>query len=103
MMVMESAIIAIIKIFRTEQCLLLYSIYDEITYDRINISEMCNENIIMEKYLLELSTKNNTIIEFLLNQNINVFNREEPFFTDICFHFDTINKKDVPLKDRIKE
>ena len=39
----------------------------------------------------------------LLGQNINLFDTKDPFFNDICFHFDSINGKDVPLNVRIKE
>ena len=38
---------------------------------------------------------------FLTNQNIDIFNLSGEFYTDICFHFESPNGKDVPLKDRI--
>ena len=37
----------------------------------------------------------------LISQGINIFNSSSPFFNDICFHFESPNGKDVPLKERI--
>ena len=38
----------------------------------------------------------------LKEQGINIFDLNDPFFTDTCFYFDNPLKKDVPLSDRIK-
>ena len=38
----------------------------------------------------------------MANQDINIFNLSDAFYTDICYHFDSPNGKDVPLGDRIK-
>ena len=42
-------------------------------------------------------------ILFLTGQNIDIFNLSGGFYTDICYHFESPNGKDIPLKDRIKE
>ena len=42
-----------------------------------------------------------TSILILTDQNINVFNLSDEFFTDICYCFESPNGKDIPLKDRI--
>ena len=42
-------------------------------------------------------------LKFLISQNINIFNLESDFYTDICYNFESpIDGKDIALKDRIK-
>jgi len=38
---------------------------------------------------------------FLSQQNIDIFNLSNKFFNDICYHFESPNGKDIPLKERI--
>ena len=38
---------------------------------------------------------------YLTQQNIDIFNLSNEFYTDICYHFDSPNGKDVPFQDRI--
>ena len=50
--------------------------------------------------------KNNTyynIQSSLTSQGINVFDINDPFYTDICYDFDNKLKKDIPLNDRIAD
>ena len=37
----------------------------------------------------------------MIKQDINIFNLSDPFYTDICFPFDSPINKDITLKDRI--
>ena len=49
--------------------------------------------------------KNDTYYETqtsLTSQGINIFDINDPFYTDICYDFDNPMKKDIPLNDRIK-
>ena len=49
--------------------------------------------------------KNNTyynIQSSLTSQGINVFDINDPFYTDICYDFDNKLKKDIPLNDRMQ-
>ena len=39
----------------------------------------------------------------LTSQGINIFDLNDPFYTDICYDFDNPLKKDIPLNDRIKD
>ena len=39
----------------------------------------------------------------LLEQGINIFDLDDPFFNDICYDFENPLKKDIALSDRIKE
>ena len=38
----------------------------------------------------------------LINQNINIFDPEDDFYTDLCFYFISPIKKDISLKDRLE-
>ncbi len=72
---------------------------------RIDIEEICKDDTIVVKEKV-LDKLNNTDLDYnsmiyLTDQNIDIFNLSNEFYTDICFHFDSPNKKDVPLKDRI--
>ena len=42
-----------------------------------------------------------SLIQYLTDQNIDIFNKTHDFYTDICFHFDSPIDKDIALKDRI--
>ena len=49
------------------------------------------------------NTENIESLEELTKQGIDIFNPENDFYTDLCFHFKSpINGKDIPVKDRIK-
>ena len=39
----------------------------------------------------------------MASQGINIFDINDPFYTDICYEFDNPLKKDIPLNDRIKD
>ena len=41
-------------------------------------------------------------VQYLSQQNIDVFNLSCDFYIDLCYYFDSPIKKDVALKDRIK-
>ncbi len=43
-----------------------------------------------------------TSLQLLKEQQINIFDSNDIFYTDICFHFDSPNGKDATLQDRIK-
>ena len=65
--------------------------------------------VIVDRKILEsLSSKlskNDTNYETqtsLTSQGINIFDLNDPFYTDICYDFDNPLKKDIPLNDRIK-
>ena len=41
-------------------------------------------------------------VQYLSQQNTDVFNLSSDFYIDLCYYFDSPIKKDVALKDRIK-
>ena len=83
-----------------------YSFYHPETGEKINNEIICKDDVITVKGNLVNQINNSGIkldsLLFLTNQDINVFNIDDIFYTDICYHFESPNGKDVPLKDRIK-
>jgi len=82
-----------------------FQIYDPITFEKIPYEEICeNYSAIIQENLLQKinsSSLNINSILFLTKQNIDVFNLSSPFYIDICYSFETYNKKDIALKDRV--
>ena len=79
----------------------LYEVFEPKNGKKIDIESICpnytiliNENIL--NYLFNKFSKN-----LLSEQKIDIFNLSGPFYTDICYHFESPVKKDIPLKDRI--
>ena len=67
---------------------------------------MCKDEevTIKESILSHLNNSNadfNSVL-FLAQQNINIFNLSDEFYTNICYNYVSPNGKDVPLSDRIK-
>ena len=82
-----------------------YFFYHPITGVKIDVATMCKEEEVVVKESV-LSQLNNSKVDldsalFLAEQNIDIFNLSEAFYTDICFHFESPNGKDIPLKDRV--
>ena len=79
--------------------------YHPETGDKIDVNPLCENNKVIIKNSI-LPQLNNSIIDresifALVGQEINIFNINDAFYTDICFHFLSPNGKDIPLKDRI--
>jgi len=102
----DSLIVALIeKINEQKQSSIFYSFYHPITGEKIDASIICKDDGVMitESVLIQLNNSNVDMDStlFLAQQNINIFNISDEFYTNICFNFESPNGKDVPLKDRI--
>ena len=87
------------------QSISIFYFYSPRTGQRIDIATICKDDTVTVKKSLtdELNNTNldlNSML-YLTDQNIDIFNLSGEFYTDICFHFESPNGKDVPLKDRI--
>ena len=84
-----------------------YSFYHPISGEKLDAENICkDDSIIVEENLNSLLNENNSNYEFqksLTNQGINIFDQNDPFYTDICYDFDNPIKRDIPLNDRIKD
>ena len=83
-----------------------YSFYHPKTGEKLDAENICKDEEIIIKASV-LSQLNNSDVDmdsvlYLTQQNIDIFNLSDSFYTDICYHFDSPNGKDVPLQDRIK-
>ena len=83
-----------------------FSFYHPETGEKIIVEEICKDEEVIVKSSL-LSELNNSNVEinsilFLTQQDINIFNLSDEFYTDICYPFESPNGKDIPLSDRIK-
>ncbi len=76
------------------------------TGQKLDAEEICKEDeIVVEENILSILEEHNLDYEslaFLTKQNIDIFDSESAFYTDICFPFDSPNNRDVTLEDRFK-
>ena len=84
-----------------------YSFYHPLSGVKLDAEKICkNETITVVESLTAVLNKNNTNYATqtsLTSQGINIFDINDPFYTDICYDFDNPLKKDIPLNDRIKD
>ena len=86
--------------------MLSFSMYEPNTGEKMPLNNICindtfsvNENLLFK---LDNSTDLDKL-KFLTDQNIDIFDLESDFYTDICYTFESpIDGKDISLKDRIK-
>ena len=83
-----------------------YSLYDPISGKKLNGEAICNqERIVIEKnmsyFFTGISDDDYNEMKSLIDQGINLFDPNDPFFNDVCFHFESPSKRDITLKDRI--
>ena len=103
----SNLIILIIEKLINGNPIILYSFYNPYTGEKILASDECkNDEIVVNENIISIlkSTEIN-IDNFikLAQQNIDIFSLNSDFFTDICFHYESPNGKDITLQDRIKE
>ena len=82
-----------------------FYVYSPYNGNKLDIKNICEkEGIKVEENIeIKISDKNQFIhIQYLSQQNIDVFNLSSDFYTDICYYFDSPINKDIALKDRIK-
>ena len=82
-----------------------YAFFNPKTGEKLPTKEICKDEeiIIKESVISQLNNSAfdlNSIL-FLTQQNINIFNLSDEFYTNICYNFESPNGKDVPLRDRI--
>jgi len=82
-----------------------YAFYNPITGEKLDSETLCKEETILVKEniksLLNESVQDIDSILFLTDQKIDVFNKSCEFYTNLCYHFESPNNKDVALRDRL--
>ena len=80
--------------------------YHPETGNKIDYEALCKDEEVVIKESVLSQLKNTSLdlnsLLYLTNQNIDIFNLSDAFFTDLCYHFDSPNGKDAPLSERIK-
>ena len=79
-----------------------YKVFDSITCKELDLSICHTKNIYteiyMDRYFSESEIQKSK--NMYLNKDINVYDRDDPFFADICYQYTYDNDKDMTLKDR---
>jgi hypothetical protein len=102
----EDLVITVVDKKNTNNPSSSYSFFHPKSGIKLDAKTICkDDNIKIHENMLEFLDENNKYYEgqiHLLNQGINLFDMNDPFYNDICFDFDNPLKKDIPLKFRIK-
>ena len=84
-----------------------FSLFHPKTGEKLDGITICQNDVItVHENLYSLLNENDTNYESLIdliNQNINIFDPEDDFYTDLCFYFISPIKKDIPVRDRLEE
>ena len=84
-----------------------YSFFHPISGIKLEVGDICeNKTIQIKENLLSMLDEKNENYELqtaLTKQGINIFDINDPYYKDICYDFDNPKKRDMALKDRVKE
>ena len=76
-----------------------YEVYDPVTLKQLNLS-ICEETSIDLYIPITLSNKTQSLYDSLKESGYDLFNENDPFYTDICTPYESENGTDVLLSDR---
>ena len=103
----ENLIIAIAEKKLKNNPSTFYLFFHPETGIKLDIGDICqNKSIKINENLDELLDEKSDKYELqkaLTKQGINIFDINDPYYKDICYDFDNPKKRDIALKDRIKE
>ena len=102
----EELIIGLVeRLYNQKNSQISYYFYHPITGEKLDVDTICKEEeiIIKKDVISQLNSSTNNLYSLLLltEQNINIFDLSSKIYTDICYHFETPNGKDIPLSERI--
>ena len=85
----------------------LFTFFHPKSGEKLDSETICkNESITLEENLNEILDETSQYYSTqisLTEQGINIFDPNDPFFTDICYDFDNPLKRDIPLGSRIQD
>ena len=83
-----------------------YSLYNPNDGTKLDAATICaDEEIVVEENVLDILEESGINYEnmlYLTDQNIDVFDSTSPFYTDICYEFESPNDRDITLEDRLE-
>ena len=98
----KDLIIAVIDIVNDNNPVTSFGFFHPETGEKLDANKSCSDkNIIMYENLLSL-LNDPLALKLLEDQKINIFDLNDAFYHDICFHFKSPNGKDATLQDRMK-
>ena len=102
----QDLIVMIMNIYNNNSYIKVeYKVFDSITCEELDLSNCTKKNIFteinMETYFDDYNIRKSE--NMYLNKDINVYDRDHPFFTDICYQYTTEQGHDMILEDRVNE
>ena len=101
----EDLVIVIVDKLGQNNPTTLYSFYHPKSGEKLDAENICkNISITVKENLYSLLDETNPNYDKMISltgQNINIFDLNDPFYTDLCYEFESPINKDIPLKDRI--
>ena len=102
----EDLVITVVDKKNTNNPSSSYSFFHPKSGIKLDAENICKDDVIVVKEnLTTILNTNDTKYELqssLTDQGINIFDANDPFYTDLCFDYDNPKKRDMPLSDRIK-
>ena len=99
----RNIIVTLIDIYRQYQSpYTYYNFYHPETGVKLNAKEICYNSKVNKMFkVLSFDMDDKVAKKNLLSQGVDLFNSSSRFFSDLCYHYDSPNGKDIPLKERI--
>ena len=102
----EELVITVVDKVNTNNPTSYYSFFHPKSGAKLDAETICKDEVIVVKEnLTTILNENDTKYELqssLTDQGINIFDVNDPFYTDLCFDYKNPKKRDIPLSDRIK-
>ena len=77
------------------------------TGEKLDVLSICtDDNLVVNQNMyafIDENNKNYDILIDLLDNDINIFDSNDDFYTDLCFYYLSPKKRDIPIKDRLTE
>ena len=85
-----------------------YSFFHPDSGEKLEVGQLCqNETIEVKQNITSILNKTDNVnfkLQMsLTEQGINIFDLNDPFYKDICYDFDNPGKRDIALRDRVKQ
>ena len=98
----KELIVAVIDVMKGNNPITSFGFFNPDTGEKLDASKSCSDKSV-KMYEDILTLLNDPLaIELLEQQKINIFDLNDGFYKDICFHFNSPNGKDATLQDRMK-
>ena len=98
----KNLIIAVIDLLNGDNPITTFGFFNPDTGVKLDAIKSCSDkNVIMYENIANILNQSLSLT-LLKDLKINIFDLNNEFYNDICFHFDSPNGKDATLQDRIR-